>query len=959
MTENGKESDKLELILKYFQKIWPAQSEILTYNPEKTDWINLYLNNQRFILLATQTDLETHGFNLEKIWQEKTTLKLGTEISLIKLKEKLIKTGLEFLPAVSETGQFSVKGNLIDFWLPGFATPFKIEITDKKISEFFSYDQNGQRQSDVNELFLGDFSQKYFKSSHFWKNFNLLFINENFSVKLEDNYFANSKKIIFSPASKDGGLDFELENILNNAPAGFLQEKIKKLNPKIIYTNQNFKPDFSSAQVVKIPDFIYLESWGSAAWQILFLVKPQIEQKKPTRKQKLFFNQIKEGDVLVHQDHGLCRFVKMTLQNVDGNANEYLELHFSGNDKLFLPPWQINKVSKYVGEPNPRLHKLSGTNWLATIKKIRAETIHLAYEIIRTQARRSLNKVSPLNKFIEEKKLAENFPYELTNDQKKAWLEIEKDMSDDIPMDRLLCGDVAFGKTELALRAAYKTVLNNGQAALLAPTTILVQQHYDLFCERLKTLGVNVGILSRWQKNQSIKQTLKDLAEGKIDVVIGTHRLLSNDVKIPKLKLLLIDEEQKFGVKDKEKLKKQKPETHTLSLSATPIPRTLNFSLSGIREISLIQTPPPGRLPIDTKISPYTDETVKTALETELARGGQAYYLVRKVKEIPALYKKLKKLIPKAEIAIAHGQLPASDLAQTMQNFDQGKIDILLCSTIIENGLDLPNVNTLVVDNAAHFGLSQLYQLRGRIGRGQRQAFAYFLFQRQKLTGLAQKRLEALQSSYELGAGFKIALKDLEIRGAGNLLGKEQHGEIAAIGLNLYSELLEESIAGLKNSQNQKPKLDVLIDLPIANSLSSQDEPENAKRLSIYQELSNIDSENELIKQSQNLFGKKLSDNANNLVNILRLKLICEKVGIFEASGQILSREPENIKITLQLIPDHNSQNILRLLEQNNNWEYDGSKLKIKTSELKNGKSSNWLEGIIEEIKFLSQKNRS
>ncbi len=950
LAENDLEIKKMILILKYWQKIFANQFTILEFNSENPAWFNLKLNNQPHILLATKDNLNTAWFDMKKITEEKITLQISEEINLIKFKKQLINIGLENNKNCQAPGEFSIQGNIISLWLNSYSQILKIELEGKKIVQMFYFNPVNKKREEIKQFHLTNQLNKHCRSTAWRENFDIIFNTDNSNKTLPQK----GMKITISAWTKNNDFDFGIETIPEKSPASWLEKKIKNIKPQIVLTDLKLNNTlFPTAKIKQIPSFIYLKSWHWPKGEAL--VFTYTTEEKPLtsqRKQQLFFNKIKPGDLLVHQDHGLCRFAKITKQAIDGHLNEYLELHFAGQDKLFLPPHQIAKVSKYIGQTNPPLNKLSGSNWLKIIKKIREETIQLAQDIIYIQAQRTLNNATPLKKLPAENALAAEFPYNLTPDQIKAWSEIETDLEKDSPMDRLLCGDVAFGKTELALRAAFKSFLNNGQSALLAPTTILVQQHYDFFCARLKHLGVKIAVLSRWQENKEQNEILNKLKQGKIDIIIGTHRLLSSDVSIPKLKLLIIDEEQKFGVKDKEKIKKRKPNIHTLTLSATPIPRTLNYSLSGLKDISLIQTPPSGRKPIKTYILPHTDNIIKKSLKFEFDRGGQVYYLVRKIKEIPSIQEMLEKLSPsKAKIGVAHGQLQPRELAKIMQAFDQKEIDILICSTIIENGLDLPNVNTLIVDNAAHFGLAQLYQLRGRIGRGPRQAYAYFLFRRQKLTGLAEKRLEALKNSYELGSGFEIALKDLEIRGAGNLLGKEQHGEISAIGLNLYTELLEQSINYLKNGKI-KTHLDVIIDLPIPNSLTDKDIPDTSQRLAIYQELSFCRNEKELISAADKILGEKKSEREKNLLNIIHLKILGSQAGIFEIQGKVLSRAPFLAKLTLHLTPEHNYKKILKLLKKNDAWQYEGNKLSIKTNELKN---PDWLEELVKNIKILAK----
>jgi len=517
--------------------------------------------------------------------------------------------------------------------------------------------------------------------------------------------------------------------------------------------------------------------------------------KKRLKSQKIFsdLRGLKPGDYIVHLDHGIGIYNgQRTI-----NKEQYYVLEYAQGDKLYVPFGLERKLSRYVGFSEPKISRLGTLTWIKTKRKVKEEAEKFARELLKIYAKREIVKRPPYLKSEMVKYLKETFPFEETPDQEKAIEDIEKDLEKERPMDRLICGDVGFGKTEVALRAMVRVVESGYQAAMLCPTTILANQHYQNFKKRLKNLPIEIGILTRIQTKKEQKETIKKLKEGKIDILVGTHRILSRDVEFKKLGLLVIDDEHKFGVRQKEKLKKLRAELDVLSLSATPIPRTLYLSLSGLREISLIQTPPPGRLPIKTFILPFSEKVIKEAIEKELKRGGQVYYLHNRIENINSVKNFLGDLLPNVKFGIAHGRLNEKELVKVMEDFQNKKIDVLVATTIIEAGLDLPNVNTLIVADSTRLGLSQAYQIRGRIGRSNVQAFAYFLYP-QRLTPLAKERLKALKEAEELGSGYKIALKDLELRGAGNILGKEQSGNINKVGLNLYCQMLAEAIEKLK-----------------------------------------------------------------------------------------------------------------------------------------------------------------
>jgi len=512
------------------------------------------------------------------------------------------------------------------------------------------------------------------------------------------------------------------------------------------------------------------------------------------------------GDYIVHIDHGIGIFRGEVKLNENEEEPEYFLLEYAppkgsqNPDRLFIPKEKADKLSLYLGFSAPAIHRLSGNTWERAFRKASEDAEKFAKELLEVYSKRSVAKRQPYQKDdIHQREFEDDFEYVETEDQKKAIADIKKDMESDIPMDRLLCGDVGFGKTEVAMRAAFKAVNSGMQVAVLCPTTILSDQHFENFKKRFERFPISIGALNRFESQENQKETVKKIKNGKVDIVIGTHRVLSNDVEFKKLGLLIIDEEQRFGVKQKEKLKKFREELDIISLSATPIPRTLYLSLSGLRAISTIDTPPFGRKPINTIVTERHDDMIKEAIEKELSRKGQVYFLHNRIETIDRTLSDLKKLLPKASFTIAHGQLSEHMLRAVMKNFKEGRFDVLVATTIIENGLDIKNVNTLIVDDASHLGLSQAHQIRGRIGRHTKEAFAYFLYKKKSLTEDGIKRLEALERYSEIGAGYQLALKDLEIRGAGNILGKKQSGTINQIGLNLYCEMLNEAIERNRN----------------------------------------------------------------------------------------------------------------------------------------------------------------
>lgn len=561
-----------------------------------------------------------------------------------------------------------------------------------------------------------------------------------------------------------------------------------------------------------------IEFLGNRIERISPLEKLEAPAKKP-KKGLRELELLRPGDYVVHLDHGVGVFRGFT-QKLEAKTYEetwkkeggavpgedwYIVVEYAPPregqypDRLLVPLSQGEKLSPYFGFETPTVHRLGSDLWQRTKRRVKAEVEKIAKELLELYAKREIaERPAYPGEPSLEKALERSFPYVETEDQLRALEEIYRDFSHEKPMDRVLIGDVGFGKTEVALRAAFRVVFSGRQAAVLTPTTILSWQHWKTFQERLRAFPVTVGLVSRLQKKRALKETLSKIASGEVDIIIGTHRLLSHDVKFKNLGFLIVDEEQRFGVRAKEHLKKMRPEVDVLSLSATPIPRTMYLSLSKIRGVSRIQTPPAGRLPIKTFVLPYSKKIIKSAIEEELKRRGQVFFLHNRIQTMEIRRHELHTLVPKARLEIIHSQLPEEKLISIMDEFRRRKIDVLVATTIIENGLDLSNVNTLIVAQSARLGLGEAYQLRGRIGRGERQAYAYFLYPPKALTETSKFRLQALKEARYLGAGYKIAMKDLELRGAGNILGKEQSGAINAVGLNLYLQILGEAIENLK-----------------------------------------------------------------------------------------------------------------------------------------------------------------
>ncbi len=537
------------------------------------------------------------------------------------------------------------------------------------------------------------------------------------------------------------------------------------------------------------------------------------------------YQDLHSGDFVVHVSHGIGKYMGIETLSIDGNHRDYLHLHYAGNDKLYVPVDQINLIQKYLGseEKAPRVHHLGGSDWARTKSKVQKSVKDIAQELIKLYAQRETTLGHAFKADTEwQRDFEAMFPYEETPDQLRAISDIKRDMEQGRPMDRLLCGDVGYGKTEVAIRAASKAVFDGKQVAVLVPTTILAQQHYETFRERFAGFPVTVEVLSRFRSKGESVRILDGARRGTVDIIIGTHRLLQKNIQFKDLGLLVVDEEQRFGVSHKEKLKQLRSNVDCLTLTATPIPRTLHMSMVGVRDLSVIETPPENRFPVQTYVVEYNDALLREAIEREIGRGGQVYVLFNQVQGIQSIADRVARLIPEARVAVGHGQMPEDELERVMIDFLQGETDVLVSTTIIETGLDIPNVNTLVVFNADRMGLSQLYQLRGRVGRSNRIAYAYFTYQPDKvLSEVAEKRLQAIKEFTELGSGFKIAMRDLAIRGAGNLLGAEQHGFISSVGFDMYTEMLAQAVKELRGEPvetKQDPTVEITVDAYLSDN---------------------------------------------------------------------------------------------------------------------------------------------
>ncbi|QYY86424.1 transcription-repair coupling factor [Pediococcus pentosaceus] len=673
------------------------------------------------------------------------------------------------------------------------------------------------------------------------------------------------------------------------------QGKITEVLHDFEITAQKVNADRIQVAAVNIIGQSFPQGFDMPSTKLVVLTEKELFAKVPKKRPRQqhvenaerlkSYTELKTGDYVVHVNHGIGKFMGMTTMEVDGVHQDYMTIQYKGSGQLFIPVTQLNLVQKYVAAEgkSPKLNKLGGSDWAKTKKNVASKIEDIADDLIELYAKREAEKgfaFKPDDSY--QRQFDNDFPYTETPDQLRSIEEIKKDMERERPMDRLLVGDVGYGKTEVALRAAFKAVESGKQVAILVPTTILAQQHFDTMNERFEGYPIATGILSRFQTGAQVKETLEGLKDGSVDVIVGTHRLLSKDVEFKDLGLLVIDEEQRFGVKHKERIKELKSQVDVLTLTATPIPRTLNMSMIGVRDLSVIETPPTNRYPIQTYVMEENAGAIREGIMREMRRNGQVFYLHNRVQDIEKVVAEIEALVPEARVGYIHGQMTEKQLEDILFEFIAGEYDVLVTTTIIETGIDIPNANTLFVENADHMGLSQLYQLRGRIGRSSRVAYAYFLYQKNRvLTELGEKRLEAIKDFTELGSGFKIAMRDLSIRGAGNLLGKQQHGFIDSVGYDLYSQMLADAVKK-KQGKKVKRRSDSEISLGIEGFLPSSYIEDEQQKIEFYKRLRQANSHEEVVDIQDDMldrFGDYPAE-VDNLLQITDLKIIADQVQV-------------------------------------------------------------------------------
>lgn len=755
------------------------------------------------------------------------------------------------------------------------------------------------------EKFVPEAIENISKFEYNFEEKQIIYLEQNDSIKNIQKYYFETREINFYNLQ----LDLLLADIVtyqknkkkvvllagNEISAKKLYDILKEnqINYKYEREAENVKP---GEIIVTIGGF----SSGFENYDLnLIVVSLQNNFEEPVKRkkklsstfkdsEKIVFADLKPGDIVVHQTHGIGQFIGVNTITADGVTKDYIKIKYRNDDILYVPTNSLDSVRKYIGggdNSSPRLNKLGGKEWSATTSKVKKNLEAVAKDLIELYAKRQKIKgfsFSPDTPW--QKQFEDSFPYTETDDQLRCIQDVKKDMEKPQPMDRLLCGDVGYGKTEVAIRAAFKAVMDQKQVAYLVPTTILANQQYEEFKTRMQEFAINVELLNRFKTKKEQDEIIKKLKLGEVDVVVGTHRLLSEDVNFKDLGLLIIDEEHRFGVKDKEKIKKLRTNIDVLTMTATPIPRTLHMSIVGVRDMSVIYEPPHNRKPVQTYVLEYDQEVITEAITKEIERGGQVFYLFNQVEGIEKKANEISMLVPEAKVGFAHGKMSGRELEEIMESFINHEINVLVCTTILESGIDIPNANTIIVENADRLGLAQLYQIRGRVGRSDKQAYAYITYKRDKLLSeVADKRLKAIKEFTEFGSGFKIAMRDLEIRGAGSMLGEMQHGHMEQVGYDTYCKLLDEVIKEMQGIEVVEEQ-DVQIDLAVSSYIPDNFIENSSQKIEIYQNIALCRTEEELqnvIDEVIDRYGR-LPKELENLIDIARIKQLARKANILK-----------------------------------------------------------------------------
>jgi len=895
--------------------LYDTEIQVFSYNTEnKNEKITVLSKiidtNKKNIIVTTEQALLTPVPTISDIKQNSVNFNTTSVYNYNTITDKLQKIGYLRIPFVEEQGQFSVRGEILDIWPYDKQEPVRLTFEFNKIETIKTFDYITQKSNGFLKeitVFPCDISsesvQKFSLLEQLKKD-TFIYADKNI---IEKNNFNKFNLIINSPLDKTA-VYYNYSGFEGfQGDIKYFIDLLKMLNEKNIEikiycsnsTEQQRMLDilYENNWVTKFPEMIISPLWFGfylknklaviSTKELLYKRKQVSFPKFKTGKRLEGIWEITANDYVVHEKYGIGKYRGLKKITQDDKTAEYLCIEYKNNDKLYVPFEEFKVVKKYIGVEGvkPKLYSMDTFAWEHVKQRARENASLFAKELLELYAQRANIKRTPyLEQTAMETELANSFMYEETEDQIKAIDAINNDFSKPYPMERLVCGDVGFGKTEVAIRAAFKVACQSKQVAILVPTTVLAQQHFNTFSNRLINFPVKIAVLSRFQTKKQQKKILQEVKSGKIDILIGTHRLLQSDVSFCNLGLLIIDEEHRFGVKQKEKMKMIKNNVDMLLLSATPIPRTLSGALYGLRDLSLIETQPVGRLPIETVISTYDKKLIKKVIEAEISRGGQVFYVYNKVETILNKAEEIKSLVKDIKLGIIHGQMKSSDIEKIMWKFLNKEIDVLLATTIIESGIDIPTVNSMIIEDSVNFGLSQLHQLRGRIGRDKQKAYCYLFYDKDGLTDESVKRLQAMKEFSELGSGYKLALKDLEIRGAGAILSSKQHGFVKDVGYDMFARMLEEEGKKIRNikDENKTEEINTEIDLQIEAHIPNTYIEDEDIRILFYRKVAAVTKETEIENIKDELIDRfgKLPKPVENLFEICKIKIKAHKLSI-------------------------------------------------------------------------------
>lgn len=938
--ENEESAYKLFLGIKNFSAFFNIPEKVIFLSSEGSDRLSaifeiIHNKNRKIITTISASRINP---DIENLYVH---LKKGQSIERQILKNKILEAGYREVEMVMEEGEFSHHGWIFDIWITGSENPVRIEFFGDEIEDiklFYPDTQRSFKEKDEIWIIPAVEKEATVQILEFLEFHTIFTAEKDFEDEMPDLIKISHMPLQFSPHAVNamdktfaglGVLPQERKNILDfpktlkslKTPLLFVvnshaqAETIKEIlfNYDILapVIHKNKVGNYSGKYAITVSDL----DGGFYRDNLIIITNAELFAEKPFKKKKTAIQkipvdglEINEGEYIVHRDHGIGIFRGIKRQKYEDIEEDVLVVEYKDGDILYVPVWGIEKFYRYSVREGfiPALDKLGSNRWQKAKERVRKRIQDIADRLLRLYARRKTPRRFIYSEDTEiHKNFDDFFVYEETEDQKKAIDEILKKMRQPLPLEILLCGDAGYGKTEVAMRAAFRAVFDGKQVAVLVPTTLLCEQHYRTFKRRFEAFSVKIEYLSRFRSEEQIKKVIEDTKHGKVDILIGTHMMILKDVEFFDLGLLIIDEEQRFGVIQKEKLKEKYPEVDLIMITATPIPRTLQIGLSGLWDIFVIQTPPKERLAVRTFIIHENSAIIKEAIEREIQRGGQVFFLHNKIHDIEFIYERLKRLVPYARIAIAHGRMKEKVLDRTMLDFLDGKIDVLLCTSIIASGLDIPNVNTIIIDQAHTFGLGDLYQIRGRVGRSSRQANAYLIVPPEEtLTENAKRRIKAIQEMSYLGAGFHIALKDLEIRGAGELLGVEQSG-INRIGFDLYIEMLNEAI---KEARGEVPQITILPEIKVSVSAFIPEDfiKETSMRIRIYRKLSQTAEPLQLQKLYEEVFDRfgRLPQEVENLFKVAHLRILASKI-----KAEKVQQKKTGFRFTIQSV--HNLIDIL------------------------------------------------